>query len=213
VLLGSNYSDAGGVVYWNMSCEDLNWSITYPLSAYSAAIQNFTVSNQTYLNSYVSGCVQLVNTLGEYLEGQDASVVAYVANTSVLVHDYKTQCVMKPQLVCRGSEGCNYESVSDCSFTDSQGWYCFKGLVTETEGFEFNGYYDLTITINAKQARLPFHVVNEKPTDWQKTEDWIRNNGGTIILMILGSLAAAGFAGLLFWIARGGKGKARNKGF
>lgn len=178
-----------------------------------AQLLNASISSKAYLNSKVTGQLQLVNSLTlDPLEGQDCSVVAYVANTSELVYDFRTLCQSKPQIICQGSV-CNWGSVSDCVYSDSLGMYYFSGTVSEANNFEWNQWYDLSFTCNGKQVRLPFHIVNEKPTDMQKIEDWIRNNGGTIILIILAALAASGFAGLLFWIARGGKGKAKNKGF
>jgi hypothetical protein len=181
-----------------------------------AQLLNGSISSKAYLNNKVTGQLQLVNSLTlDPLEGQDCSVVAYVANTSDLVYDFRTLCQSKPQIICQGSV-CNWASVSDCVYSDSLGMYYFSGTVSEANNFQWNQWYDLSFTCNGKQIRLPFHIVNEKPTDMQKTEDWIRNNGGTIILMFLGSLAAAGFLGLLVWIAKGGKGgkgKAKNKGF
>jgi hypothetical protein len=192
VLYGTNSSDSSGNVYWNMSCEDLNWTIVYPTSSYSAVLGNMSVQSEVHINDYVTARVQILNTLGSMLEGQDASVSVYDANGS-LIHDFRTLCQSKPEIVCQGSV-CNYASVSDCEFSDSQGWYYFKGKVLEADGFAYASNYTLRIVANGQMAESNFTTVLDKQPDTSKLEAFLNQYGGMIVLGILGTGALLVFA-------------------
>ena len=75
------------------------------------------------------------------------------------------------------------ESISDCVFTDSDGWYYFQGRTDESLGFEYGRYYDLTFVCNGKSVRAPFYLdVEQAPNDMQKTEVWIQRYSGYLII-------------------------------
>jgi hypothetical protein len=199
----------GGVVFDNLTslsggvsvigdCNSTNISVQYPSSAYSAVIGNVSVSSSVYLDDYVSGELQLRNTLGQPLEGQDCSVAAYLANGSdlVLVKDYSTQCLYKPDLVCPNGV-CNYAAVIDCPFTDSDGWYRFRGKVLESEGFQYNRLYRLTFVCNAQIASANFTTGLSRGTDMDKWGDWISSQGGFIVLGVISIIGLVVFVAFL----------------
>lgn len=196
-----NLTDVSGGVLVIGDCNATNFSVQYPSSAYAAVVGNVTISSAVYLDDYVSGQLQLKNTLGQPLEGQDCSVTAYLVNGSdlVLVKDYQTQCVYKPDLVCPNGV-CNYAAVIDCPFTDSGGWYHFKGKVFESEGFQYNRLYRLTFVCNGQIASGNFTTDLTRGTDMDKWGAWVSLRGGYILLGVVSIIALVAFAAFLLLV-------------
>jgi hypothetical protein len=112
-----------------------------------------------------------------------------------MVNDYKTQCQYAPQIICgltTESGGCNYAATTNCSFTDSAGWYYFKGRTDESLGYSWNKTYELRFICNAKNSSAYFTLELEKQPDTNKLEAFLNQYGGMIVLGIIG-----GGAGLL----------------
>lgn len=179
VSLWSNLSDASGyTLYPNSVSEELHIYLDFP--AYSAVLSNVSGDPVVHLNDWVSGRVRLSNSVGAFLEDQDCSVVVYMSNSSILVHNYDTRCLAGPSFVDRHGD---WVSIGDCSLTDSGGWYYFKGRVDESMGFVYDESYDLVFTCNGQTANFSFTTSFEKtPLDMRKTEDFIRNYGGLFVV-------------------------------
>jgi hypothetical protein len=136
----------------------------------------------------------LTNSNGP-LEGQDCSVVSYYNGT--LVNDYKAQCQYAPQIICgltTESGGCNYAATTNCSFTDSAGWYYFKGRTDESMGYRWNKTYELRFICNAKNSSAYFTLELESQPDTNKLEAFLNQYGGMIVLGILGIVVFLVFA-------------------
>lgn len=164
------------------NCINVSIKADYPSSGYTALLTNASVCSTPHINDWVTARVQLKNTLGSYLEGQDCSVSIYEANTTILIHDYDTLCSTGEPYV-DGSG--NWVSPTDCKFTDSRGWYYFKGEITEDLGFEYDHHYDLVFVCNAKTATATFLTTLEKQPDMNKLEDFVQKQGGYIVLGIV----------------------------
>ena len=190
--LWSNFSDASGyALYLGEDFEELFIYLDFP--AYSAVLSNVSGDPVVHINDWVTGRVKLSNSLGAFLEDQDCSVVVYVSNSSILVHDYDTRCRAGSSFVDRHGD---WVSIGNCSLTDSGGWYYFKGRVDESMGFEYDQVYDLIFMCNGQTANFSFTTSFEKtPLDMRKTEDFIRNYGGLLVIYVF-----FGFLCLLFLI-------------
>lgn len=198
----TNTTDDSGIFRYNLSsCDLVNFSISYAVSNYSATLTNASASSEVYLNDLVSARVQIKNTLGSYLEGQDCAVVVYKANSSDIVHDYKTQCQKgEPYLDCSGST-CNWASVTNCAFSDSLGWYYFQGRTDESLGYEYGGAYDLVFVCNGKSATASFSVgLDKAPGDMDRIEALILTYGGFIVVVLALGVVVLVFFGLLWAI-------------
>ena len=195
-LIFSNLTDSSGAVSYVGGCDGVNSSVSYAVSSYSASVSNFSISSLVPINDFVSARLNLKNTLGEFLEGQDAKVSAYLINPDgslSFVMDYPTQCIDKPKVVCSGGI-CNYAAASECPFTDSQGWYYFRGPVYESDGFKYNERYQLQVVINGVMVSGNFSTGLGKQADVNQMEDWASSNGGYIVLALFLGFAVLAIA-------------------
>lgn len=180
--LSTNTTGANGRSVRLGNCVNVSITTKYPSSGYTAVLTNASVRGSGYINDWITARVQLKNTLGYYLEGQDCSVSVYGANTSILIHDYDTLCSTgEPYIDASG----NWVSPADCKFTDSRGWYYFKGEITEDLGFEYDKYYDLVFVCNSKTATVTFLTTLEKRPDMNKLEAFVQKQSGYIILGVV----------------------------
>lgn len=180
--LATNLTNLSGMFTYTGSCENISVSATYPSSNYSALLRNASVLSQAHINGWITARVQLVNTLGSFLEGQDCSVVVYGANTSTLIHDYNTLCQTGEPYLDKNN---NWATVTNCKFTDSRGWYTFKGKIDESMNYEYDNHYDLIFTCNGKQETVTFTTKLERQPDMNKLEDFTRDYGGVLFLLFL----------------------------
>ncbi len=181
-LFYNTTTDATGYATYTGGCGNASITIIYPSSAYSASLSSVSASDVYYINDYVSASVQLTNTLGSYLEGQDCSVVVYEVNTSHLIHDYNTLCYVGESFVDANG---NLVSTSDCKLTDSSGFYHFKGRTDESLGYVYGESYDIVMVCNSKNATHTFRLDLDKPYDIGKVEHFSQRYGGLIVLAIL----------------------------
>lgn len=204
--LNTSLSESDGWAYYSGVCDNVSITSAYPSSAYAAVLSNLSVLSDVHLNDYVTASIQLKNTLGEYLEGQDCRVVILKANTSEVVHDYDTSCKIKPALVCSGSDVCNYQSVSDCKFTDSMGMYFFKGSTAESLGFEYDQEYSIVFDCNGQTGNSTFRMgLDKAPADMNKIEYQVYEYGGYIVVgAVFGAIGLIVLAFVL-WLLFGKK--------
>jgi len=159
----------------------------------AAVLSNVSLPATVYINDIITARVQLTNTGGSYLEAQDCSVVSY--HNGSLLYDYNTRCQYAPELLCGLDDSqpnlCNWAAASNCSFTDSMGNYYFMGRTDEGLGYRWNETYELVITCNMKNSSASFTLANQRgPVDTDRIEDFLRNNGGYVVLLLAGGLSA-----------------------
>jgi hypothetical protein len=207
-LLLSNTTDAAGHATFPVSCEDTNLSVSYAVSEYSAVLSNASASSTVPMSGFLTGKVQIKNTLGSYIEGADCSVTALENGT--VVHDFGTQCKVKPGIDCSGI-ACNYLAPSDCAFSDSQGWYYFSSQIDEGKNFIYGRTYELRFVCNGQNTSSYFTVGLSKAPDTDYMGDWIQRYNGIIFLVVVALVLCVLLLAGLGWISS--KGKKRNKGF
>ena len=180
--LSTNTTETSGRSIHLGNCINISIRTDYPSSGYSALLTNASVLSEAHINDWVTARVQVKNTLGSYLEGQDCSVSIYGANTTILIHDYDTLCSTgEPYIDASG----NWVSPTDCKFTDSMGWYYFKGEITEDLGFEYDKSYDLIFVCNGKTETVTFLTTLDKQPDINKLEDFVQKQAGYILLGVV----------------------------
>lgn len=206
--LDTSATDASGHATYAGNCVNISTRYRFPSSAYTAVLRNASVLSDVHVNDMVTARIQLINTLGQYLEGQDCSVVVYESNTSNVVHDYNTQCKYgEPYIDTSG----NWVATSDCKFTDSLGWYYFQGRTDESMGYKFNEEYDLIFTCNGKTDTVTFQLdIEKQPADSSKIEEYAMRYGGWIVAVCLIGLfivVAAAFIVVLVFRQKGSPGQ------
>lgn len=177
--MSTNTTDSSGRAVHLGACINVSVQATYPSSGYSAVLSGVSVTSEPYINDYVTARVQVKNTLGSYLEGQDCSVSVYEANSSNLIHDYDTLCTTGEPYV---DDSGNWVSPTECKFSDSMGWYYFKGEIKESMGFKYNTVYDINFICNGKNITGTFKTQLDKQPDIDKLEDFAQKQTGYIIM-------------------------------
>lgn len=180
--LSNTTTNSAGRAVFSGNCINVSVRSDYPSTSYSAVLTNVSAYPAVHINHWIAGRVQLRNTLGQYLDGQDCSVTVYAHNTSILIHDYDTQCQTGEPYVDKNG---NWASITNCVFTDSMGWYYFKGRTDEAMGYEYDKKYDLVFVCNGETIKTTFFVDLERQIDTHKIEDFAQRYGGVILLGIL----------------------------
>jgi hypothetical protein len=190
-LEAQNLTDINGrISFQNVSTDEVNVTASYPSSAYSAVLENLTL-NSPYLNDILTASAKLHNTLGTPLEAQDCSVFS-LDSSGILVHKWDTTCRQDSTYI--NNLG-NYVAISNCTLTDSAGYYSFQGSVMEQDGFKAGENYTLVMVCNAQELTGTFQVGNVKTPDVNRYADYISQNSGLIFL-----LGVVGFLGLIVLI-------------
>ena len=173
-------TDSSGYVLYSGDCGNLYIEFNYPSSQYATNLSGAYVNPVVHINDWVTARIQLLSSSGSGIEGQDCSVVIY-DNNSVLIYDYKSLCQKNEPFL---DDAGNWAVFSGCRFSDSGGWYFFKGRVDESMGFEYDQVYDLVFTCNAVSSTVSFNTSFEKtPLDMAKTENFIRNYSGLLVVV------------------------------
>lgn len=204
VTIMTNSTDLLGSFTYLGDCSNLSFSFSLPSSNYSAVIVNASVASPVPMDDFIRARLRLVNTLGQALEAQDCKVSALSSDGSALIYSWDTLCRQgEPYLDSSG----NWAAVSNCSFTDSQGWYYFRGLASRSSGFVYGDSYVLNVVCNGQSINLPFSMNLGKHEDLNEIEAWAANRTGLILLYFLG-IIVLGFIIVVFvkWI-KGRKGK------
>jgi hypothetical protein len=140
-----------------------------------------------------------MNTLNVSLEEQDCNVVALDNNTGELVKAWDTSCKQGARYIDK--DGNEQYLSTNCTLTDSAGYYYFSARVTEADGFETGKYYRLQFICNRKSDYGVFYVDVPKPTDVGKWFTFGRRYMGLIVLYIIALLAIAILVGLTWLVA------------
>lgn len=200
VSLLTNSTDAAGAYFFVGNCSNISLVVSIPSSNYSAVLSNGSISSVVPLNDFVSARVQLKNTLGVPLEAQDCSVNIF-DDSSVLVFSYDTLCRQgEPYIDSSG----NWASFSKCPFTDSQGWYYFRGEVKEPF-FDYAHNYSLQFVCNGQNYSMRFSTGLEKHTDLNKYAAMVEKQGGVIALYVIGGLFLLLLLAFVLWVLFGRK--------
>lgn len=186
--LSTNTTGITGRSVHSGNCINVSITTDYPSSSYTALLRNASVISEANINDWVTARIQVMNTLGQFLEGQDCSVSVYentTENSTALIHDYETLCTIGEPYV---DDSGNWVSPTECKFTDSRGWYYFKGKIDESMGYEYNKYYNLIFVCNGEVEIVTFLTTLDKQPDVTKFEAFMQKQGGYIVLAILGAL-------------------------